>query len=101
VFCLFGSECEENDSWGPLVVHAHKVYTLKVFALFCDLKEESEFYRAIEVVQGKHYVAEHYDLNRVQRWCKGKYEVEVVERGGSTSASVAYLSISVYHAVTY
>jgi len=52
---------------GPLVVHAHKVYTLKVFALFCELKEDSEFYRAIEVVQGVKFVAEHYNLNRVQQ----------------------------------
>ena len=67
---------------GPLLVHAHKVYTLKVFDLFCELKEESEFYRALAVVEGIHYVAEHYDFSRVQRWCKGKYEVQV-HQGGS------------------
>ena len=70
---------------GPLVVHAHKVYTLKVFALFCELKEDSEFYRAIEVVQGVKFVAEHYNLNRVQQWCKGKYEVDVLGGGSKYS----------------
>ena len=66
---------------GPLVVHAHKIYTLKVFALFCELKEDSEFYCAIEVVQGVHFLAEHYNFNWVKQWCKGKYAVEVVEGG--------------------
>ncbi|KAG2600519.1 hypothetical protein PVAP13_5KG532621 [Panicum virgatum] len=58
------------------------LYTKNRGSISSACTQESEFYRATEVVQGKHYVAEHYDLNRVQRWCKGKYEVEVVERGG-------------------
>jgi len=49
------------------VVQAHKIYTIKVFSLFVQLKEESEFYRSTGVVPGQQYVAEHYDLNRVQR----------------------------------
>ena len=60
---------------GPLAVHAHNTYTLKVFALFIQLKEDSEFYRSIEVIPGEEYIAEHYDLSRVQHWCKGRYKV--------------------------
>ena len=61
---------------GPHVLHAHNIYTLKVFGLFSQLKEESEFYRAMEVIPGEEYIAEHYDLSRVQRWCKGRYRVQ-------------------------
>ena len=63
------------------MVQAHKIYTIKVFSLFVQLKEESEFYRCTAVVAGQQYVAEHYDLNRVQRWCRGKYIVDVLEGG--------------------
>lgn len=70
------------NTGGPIAVHAHITYTLKVFALFSQVKEESEFYRAIEIVPGKEYITEHYDLTRVQRWCKGRYTVEV-SSGGS------------------
>ena len=59
------------------MVDAHKIYTLKVFSLFCELKEQSEFYCAITVGNGLRYEVEHYDLNRVQYWCKGRYTVQV------------------------
>ena len=63
------------------MVQAHKIYTIKVFSLFVQLKEESEFYRCTAVVAGQQYVAEHYDLNSVQRWCRGKNIVDVLEGG--------------------
>lgn len=66
---------------GPLVVHAHKIYTLKVFALFCELKEDSEFYRTVELIQGQQYLVEHYNLDRVQHWCKGRYTIDIADDG--------------------
>ncbi|XP_039817512.1 protein FAR1-RELATED SEQUENCE 9-like isoform X3 [Panicum virgatum] len=66
---------------GPLVVHAHKIYTLKVFALFCELKEDSELYRTVELIQGQQYLVEHYNLDRVQHWCKGRYTIDIVDNG--------------------
>ncbi|CAO2207043.1 unnamed protein product [Urochloa humidicola] len=62
---------------GPLVMEAHKIYTPKVFNLFCELKVESEFYRCIEVIPEKEYVTEHYEKSRVERWMKGTYQVSV------------------------
>ena len=77
--------CPQNSkkmrTGGPLVVDAHKIYTLKVFSLFCELKEQSEFYRAIAVGNGLRCEVEHYDLNRVQHWCKGRYTVQVQQDG--------------------
>src|SRR6185312_13347995 len=66
---------------GPLVVHAHKIYTLKVFALFCELKEDSEFYWTVELIQGQQYLVEHYNLDRVQHWCKGRYTIDIADDG--------------------
>jgi len=34
--------------------------------MFCETKDESEFYRAIEVIVGSRYIVEHYDFDRVQ-----------------------------------
>jgi hypothetical protein len=53
-----------------MVVEASIIYTLKVFQLFCELKEESEFYRAFEMNDGSGYMIVHYHLEKVQRWCK-------------------------------
>ena len=78
---MFMQNLKKLATGGPLVVHAYKVYTLKVFALFFELKEQSEFYRAMEVVPGLAYVAEHYDLTRVQRWSKGRYAVQLLDSG--------------------
>ncbi|TVU41598.1 hypothetical protein EJB05_15130, partial [Eragrostis curvula] len=64
---------------GPLVHHASKVYTFKVFGMFCKIKTESEYYFANEVVPGREYMAQHYNLEKVQRWCKGQYVVKVNE----------------------
>ncbi|TVU38110.1 hypothetical protein EJB05_11464, partial [Eragrostis curvula] len=64
---------------GPLVAQAAKVYTYKVFGMFCKVKTESEDYFAQEVVPGREYVTEHYNLEKVQRWCKGRYVVKVNE----------------------
>jgi len=63
-------------------MEAHQIYTPNVFNLFCELKEESEFYKAIEQIPGEEYVTEHYELCRVQRWCKGSYKVRI-SSGGS------------------
>ncbi|TVU31677.1 hypothetical protein EJB05_23375, partial [Eragrostis curvula] len=41
---------------GPLIAQAAKVYTYKVFGMFCKVKTESEDYFAKEVVEGKEYV---------------------------------------------
>ncbi|TVU34243.1 hypothetical protein EJB05_16074 [Eragrostis curvula] len=62
---------------GPLIAQAAKVYTYKVFGMFCKIKTESEDYFAKEVVEGKEYLTEHYNLQKVQRWCKGRYVVKL------------------------
>ena len=49
--------------------------------MFCETKDESEFYRAIEVIAGSRYIVEHYDFQRVQQWCNGRYVVDVVGLG--------------------
>ena len=60
----------------------HTRFTLLRFLrFFFELKEQSEFYRAMEVVPGVEYVAEHYDLTRVQRWSKGRYAVQLLDSG--------------------
>jgi hypothetical protein len=64
---------------GPLVVHAGEIYTANVHAMFCEIKDKSEFYRAIEVEGGLEYNVEHYNMEKVQRWCKGRYKVTVQE----------------------
>lgn len=66
---------------GPLGVDASRLYHPKVFALFCDLKAKSEFYRAFEVVPGRKYEVVHYDRSCVERWCKGTYTVTVSDNG--------------------
>ena len=65
-----------------MVVHACKLYTPNVHQMFCEIKDESEFYRSIEVEPGKRYIAEHYDLERVHRWCKGRYNVDMDGESG-------------------
>ncbi|TVU08078.1 hypothetical protein EJB05_41463, partial [Eragrostis curvula] len=62
---------------GPLISQAAKIYTYKVFGMFCKVKTESEDYFVTEVVKGKEYIAEHYNVEKVQRWCKGRYLVQV------------------------
>ena len=77
---LQNKKCKKTG--GPLVMEAHQIYTPNAFNLFCELKEESEFYKAIEQIPGEEYVSEHYELCRVQRWCKGSYKVRI-SSGGS------------------
>ena len=43
-----------------------ELYTPNVHKMFCETKDESEFYRAIEVIAGSRYIVEHYDFDRVQ-----------------------------------
>lgn len=54
-----------------------------MFELFCELKDESEFYRAFRLTDGSGYMTVHYDMARVQRWCKGRYKVEVLDSGAT------------------
>jgi len=62
---------------GPLVVHASKLYTAKVFELFCELKAASEDYKVRVLTTDEEYIAEHHDLSRVEKWIKGSYRVIV------------------------
>lgn len=66
---------------GPLVAHARELYTANVFGHFVELKDRSEFYYCTAVENGKEYVVEHYDLQRIQRWWKGRYRVVFTEDG--------------------
>ena len=52
-----------------------------MFQLFWELKEESEFYRTFEMNDGSGYMTIHYNLEKVQRWCKGMYHVQVIGNG--------------------
>jgi hypothetical protein len=63
------------------VLHGSKIYTPTVQKLFAEIKDKSEFYRCVEVVPGLVYEAEHYSLEYVQRWCKGRYRVTVRNNG--------------------
>uniref|UniRef100_A0A0A9DAR6 SWIM-type domain-containing protein n=1 Tax=Arundo donax TaxID=35708 RepID=A0A0A9DAR6_ARUDO len=47
-----------------------------MFELFCKVKTDSEDYLVREGVAGE-YIAEHYHLNRIERWFKGVYKVTV------------------------
>lgn len=72
----------KRTTGGPLVLHGAKLYTPNVQKLFTEIKDKSEFYKCVEVVPGLVYDTEHYNLEYVQRWCKGKYRVEVRDNGG-------------------
>ncbi|CAN6162921.1 unnamed protein product [Urochloa humidicola] len=74
-------ERKTRSTGGPIVQHASEVYTPNVMKLFSELKDDSEFYKTLEILPGKEYFAEHYDLTRVERWCKGKYLVTVQDDG--------------------
>lgn len=63
------------------MLHGCEVYTPNVQKLFSEIKEKSEFYRATELVPGIIYEAQHYNLDYVERWCKGKYRVTVSADG--------------------
>lgn len=66
---------------GPLVSHASKLYTFKVFDMFCKIKIESDDYFVLESDGGTNFMVQHYNLDKVECWCKGKYVVTVdVER---------------------
>lgn len=65
------------SSGGPLVVHASKLYTFKVFEMFCKVKTESEDYFVTDCGGDGKFVVEHYNLSIVEYWCKGKYIVQV------------------------
>lgn len=45
--------------------------------MFCTLKTESEDYYVDAIVDGQEYTVQHYNLEKVQRWCKGRYVVKV------------------------
>uniref|UniRef100_A0A0A9G485 Protein FAR1-RELATED SEQUENCE n=1 Tax=Arundo donax TaxID=35708 RepID=A0A0A9G485_ARUDO len=66
----------DMSAGGPLVAHACSIYTYKMFDLFCKVKTDSEDYLVREGVAGE-YIAEHYHLNRIERWFKGVYKVTV------------------------
>ncbi|CAL5047947.1 unnamed protein product [Urochloa decumbens] len=74
-------ESRKRNVGGPLVVHAYKLYTPNVHSMFCEIKDKSENYRCIPVVPGVEYIAEHYNLDFVQKWYKGRYKVSVTEDG--------------------
>ncbi|CAN6231112.1 unnamed protein product [Urochloa humidicola] len=75
------TEKKKKPTGGPLVEHATELYTPNVLSMFLDLKDELEFYKTIEISPGEIYVAEHYDVTRVERWCKGRYVVTVGSEG--------------------
>lgn len=70
---------------GPLVVHASKMYTFKVFSMFVEIKNESEYYFVDGPCVGGQYIVQHYNLEKVQRWCKGRYKVRVSTDGSMFS----------------
>jgi hypothetical protein len=61
LFILQNTKCKRTG--GPLVMEAHKVYTPALFIKFCELKDESEFYRATLLGSGDRYMVQHYDIN--------------------------------------
>jgi hypothetical protein len=78
---------------GPLVVHAGEIYTANVHAMFCEIKDKSEFYRAIEVEGGLEYNVEHYNMEKVQPGARGDIRLRCKNLMRSTSVNVACLSI--------
>lgn len=75
VLCLQNSR--DLRLGGRLVAQASKIYTFKVFELFCKLKTESEDYFVSDSLDDTEYVMQHYNLAKVESWCKGKYLVKV------------------------